>query len=276
MLSAGTNIRNGYLPHMSAKWLHHPCRLGDPQRLARGPKTEMATWPTCGQSRYITPAAFGVPNAAQENKKQKRLPSPHVAKVAESPLPTWGPPTLSARTKDRNGYVAHMWARRLHHHCRLGGPQRSARGRNLEMATWPATGQSGYITLVFLGVPNDERENKEHKWLPRPHVAKVDKSALPSWGSATLSCGKKKKWLRGPHVGEVATSPLLSRGSPTLSAGTKNQKWLPAYITLTSWGSPMLSAQIKTINGYLAHTLPKWLQYPSRLGGPQHSRRGQK
>ena len=56
---------------------------------------------------------------------------------------------------------------------------------------------------------------------------------------------KSNPGLPGPHVGKVATSPL------------------------TSWGSPMLSAQIKIINGYLAHTWPRWLHYRCRLGGPQ-------
>ena len=94
---------------MWAKWLHHPCRLGGPQRLARGQKSEMAMLPTCGQSGYITPAILGVPNAVL------------------------GSATLSAGTKPGNGYVAHMWAKWLHHPCRLRGLQRSARGQESEI-----------------------------------------------------------------------------------------------------------------------------------------------
>ena len=135
-LSAGTKPRNGYVGHMWAKWLHHPCHLGDPKRFARGQKSEMATWPTCGQSGYITPAVLGVPNAQREDKNQKWLCCPHVGKVATAPLLYWGSPTLflgyaplSAGTKPRNGYVGHMWAKWLVHPYRLGDPQRLTRGQ---------------------------------------------------------------------------------------------------------------------------------------------------
>ena len=174
MLSLGTKNRNGYLTHMWAMWLHHPCLLGEPQRSARGQTSEMATWPTCGQSGYITPAVVGVPNTEHENKKNKWLPGPHVAKMAKSPLANWGSPTPSVRTKNqkwlpaphlgkvaksplpswgsatlsggeknRNGYLAHMWAKRLHHRCRLGGPQHSAPEQIREKATLPTCGQGG-------------------------------------------------------------------------------------------------------------------------------------
>ena len=46
---------------------------------------------------------------------------------------------------------AHKWAKRVHETCLLGGAQCSARGTNLK---WPTSGQSGYITPAFLGVPN--------------------------------------------------------------------------------------------------------------------------
>ena len=114
----------------------------------------MATPSTRGQSGYITPAVLGVPNADPGNKKQKWLPGPHVGKVATSRLPFQGSPMLSAGTNIRNGYLPHMWAKGLHHPCRLGGPQRLAQGQKTEMATWPTCGQSGYITPAVLGVPN--------------------------------------------------------------------------------------------------------------------------
>ena len=101
-LSTGTKIRNGYVAHMWAKWLHQPCRRGGPQHSARGQKSEMATCPTCGQNGYITPAVLGVPNVQCGDKNQKWLRGPHVGKVATSPLPSWGSPTLSAGTKIRN------------------------------------------------------------------------------------------------------------------------------------------------------------------------------
>ena len=75
--------------HFWARWLHHPCRLGDPLRFKAGDKIrscplvgKVATsplpphgspplqsgsqnqkWPTCGQGGYITPAASGIPSA---------------------------------------------------------------------------------------------------------------------------------------------------------------------------------------------------------------------
>ena len=179
------------MAHIWAKWLYQPCRLGGLQRPPRGKKSVMVTWLKWGQGGYITRAILGVPNAQCGAKNQKWLCCPHVGKVATSPLPSWGSPTLSwgpqrlvrgqrlerasrshvgkvassplpswgsamrsARTKIRNGYVAHMWAKWLHHPCRPGGLQCAARGQKLEMATWPTYGQSGYITPTVLGVFN--------------------------------------------------------------------------------------------------------------------------
>ena len=72
---------------------------------------EMATWPTCKQSGYITPAVLGVPNARRGEKKWKWLPGAHVGKVATSPLSSWEPRTLNAGRKNGNGYLAQMWAK---------------------------------------------------------------------------------------------------------------------------------------------------------------------
>ena len=89
----------------------------------------MATWPTCGKRGYITPALLGVPNTQRGDNNEKWLLGPHVGKEAAAPLPSWGSPTLNAERTMRNGYLAHMWAKKLHHPCRLGDPQRSTRGR---------------------------------------------------------------------------------------------------------------------------------------------------
>ena len=144
-LNAERTMRNGYLAHMWAKWLHHPCRLGGPQRSTRR-QQEMATWPTCGQSGYITPAVLGVPNAQHGDNNEKWLLGPHVGKVATSPLPSWGSPTLNAGTTMRNGYLAHMWAKWLHHPCRLGVPNARA----------GTTMRNGYLTHMWA------------KWLHHP------------------------------------------------------------------------------------------------------------
>ena len=78
-----------------AKWLRHPCRLGDPRRFRVGGKIrsgphvgKMTTsplpsrgspplqsggqnqkWPTRGQNDYITPAVSGIPTAAERGAK---------------------------------------------------------------------------------------------------------------------------------------------------------------------------------------------------------------
>ena len=130
--------------HLWAKWLRHPCRLGDPHRCRAGGKIrsgplvgEMATsprpsrgspplqsggqnqkWPTCGQNGYVTPAVSGIPTAAEQGAKSE---------------------------------VAHLWAKWLRHPCRLGDPHRfRAGGQNQK---WPTCGQSGYVTPAVSGIP---------------------------------------------------------------------------------------------------------------------------
>ena len=53
--------------HLWAKWLRHPCRLGDHHRFrAGGGKSEVAhLW----QSGYVTPATSGIPTAAERGGK---------------------------------------------------------------------------------------------------------------------------------------------------------------------------------------------------------------
>ena len=107
--------------HKWARWLHHPCRLGDPLRFRAGGKVrsgpqvgKVATsplpprgspplqsrgknqkWPTNGQGCYITPAVSGIPSASERGAKSE---------------------------------VAHKWAKWLHHPCRLRDPHRFRAG----------------------------------------------------------------------------------------------------------------------------------------------------
>ena len=81
--------------HKWAKWLPHPCRIGDPHRFRAGGKIrsgpqvgKVATsplpyrgspplqsggqnekWPTSGQSGYLTPAVSGIPTASERGAK---------------------------------------------------------------------------------------------------------------------------------------------------------------------------------------------------------------
>ena len=131
--------------HKWAWWLHHPCRLRGPQRFRAGDRIRIG---------------------------------PQVGKAATSPLPPEGSPPL--QSGGTGSELAHKWARRLHHPCRLGGPHRfRAGGQNPK---WPTSGQGGYITPAAWGVPTaSERGDRIRS---------------------------------GPQVGKVATSPPLSEGSP--------------------------------------------------------------
>ena len=226
--------------HLWAKWLRHPCRLGDPHRCKAGGENQK--WPTCGQSGYVTPAVSGIPTASERGEKSEvahlwakwlrdpcRLRDPHrcraegeirsgllVGKVATSPLPSRGSPPLQS-----------------------GGQNQK----------WPIYGQSGYVTPAVSGIPTAAERGGEIR--SGPLVGKVATSTVPSRGSPPLhSGGQNQKWptcgqsgyvtpavsgmptaserggeIRGgPLVGKVATSPLPSRGSPPLQSGGQNQR----------------------------------------------------
>ena len=136
--------------HKWARWLHHPCRLGDPHRFrASGAKSEVAhKW-----ARWLHhPCRLGDPRLFRAGGKIRS--GPQVGKVATSPLPPRGSPPLQSGeqnqkwpTSGQGGYitpaasgiptvsergakseVAHKWARWLHHPCRLGDPHRFRAG----------------------------------------------------------------------------------------------------------------------------------------------------
>ena len=131
--------------HLWAKWLRHPCRLGDPHRfraggggIRSGPLVgKVATsqlpsrrspplliggqnqkWPTCGQRGYVTPAVSEIPTAAERGAESE---------------------------------VAHLWARWLRNPCRLGDPHRfRAAGRIRSGAQKRA---ESLCNFCFLGDP---------------------------------------------------------------------------------------------------------------------------
>ena len=51
-----------------------PAVLGVPNAQRGDNKTEMATRPTCGQNGYITPVLLGAPNAQRGDEYEKWLP----------------------------------------------------------------------------------------------------------------------------------------------------------------------------------------------------------
>ena len=179
--------------HKWARWLHHPCHLGDPHRFKAGGKIrsgpqvgKVATsplpprgspplqsggqnqkWPIHGQGGYITPAASGINTASKRGAKSE---------------------------------VAHKWARWLHHPCHLGDPHRFKAGGKI---------RSG------------------------PYMGKVATSPLPPWGSPPLqsvpprgspplqSGGQNQKW---PIHGQGGYITLAASGIATASKrGAKSE-----------------------------------------------------
>ena len=279
--------------HKWAKWLPHPCCIGDPRRCRAGGKIrsgpqvgKVATsplpyrgspplqsggqnqkWPTSGQSGYLTPAVSGIPAASERGAKSE---------------------------------VARKWAKWLPHPCRIGDPRRFRAGGKIrsgpqvgKVATsplpyrgspplqsggqnqkWPTSGQSGYLTRAVSGIPaasergaKSEVARKWAKWLPHP-CRIGDPRRFRAGG----------KIRSGPQVGKVATSPLPYRGSPPLQSGGQNQKW-PAsgqsgYLTPAVSGIP--AASERGAKSEVAHKWAKWLPHPCRIGDPHHFRAGGK
>ena len=55
--------------HKWAKWLPHPCRIGDRHRFKVG--GHFLILPTSGQSGYLTTAVSGIPTAAERGAKSE-------------------------------------------------------------------------------------------------------------------------------------------------------------------------------------------------------------
>ena len=279
--------------HLWAKWLRHPCRLGDTHRFRAGGKIrsgplvgKMATsplpsqgspplqsggqnqkWPTCGQSGYVTPAVSGIPTASEQRGESE---------------------------------VAHKWTKWLGHPCRLGDPHCFRAGGKIrsgpqvgKMPTsplpsrgspalqsggqnqkWPTCGQNGYVTPAVSGIPTASERGAESevahlwaKWLCHP-CRLGDPHRFRAGG----------KIRSGPLVGKVATSPLRSRGSPPLQSGRQNQKWPTCgqngYVTPAVSGIP--TASERGAKSEVAHLWAKWLRHPCRLGDPHRFRAGGK
>ena len=253
------------MAHKWAKWLRHPCRLGDPHRCRAG--GEIGSGPLMG-------------------------------KVATTPLPSQGSPPL--QSGGGKSEVAHNWAKWLRHPCRLGDPRHFRAGEKSEVAQLWA---KWLRHPCRLGDPHCCRAGGEIG--SGSQVGKVATSPVPSRGSPPLqSEGENQKWptcgqsgyvtpcrLRdrhrcraggkttsGPLMGKVATSPLPSRGSPPLrSAGGGNQKWPTSgqsgYVTPAVSGIAT-AAERGGGNSEVAHLWAKWLCHPCRLGDAHRCRAG--
>ena len=274
------------MAHKWAKWLPHPCRIGDPHRfraegkVRSGPQVgKVATsplpypgspplqsggqnekWPTSGQSGCLAPAVSGIPTASERGGKVRS--GPQVGKVATSPLPYRGIPT--ALERGAKSEVAHKWAKWLPHLCRIGGsPPLQSGGQNQK---WPANGQSGYLTPAVSGDPHRFRAGGKIR--NGPQVGKVATSPLPYRGSPPLQSGDAKsevahkwaKWL--PHPCRIG-DPHRFRAGGKMRSGPQVGKVAaspPPYR-----GSPPL--QSGGAKSEVAHKWAKWLPHPCRIGG---------
>ena len=227
------------MAHLWAKWLRHPCCLGDPHRCTAGGGNQK--WPTCGQSGYVNPAVSRIPTAAQRRGKSE---------------------------------VAHLWAKWLRHPCRLGDPHcfRAGGGGNQK---WPTCGQSGHVTPAVSGIPtaSERGGGGDQKWPTSGQSGYVTPAVS---GIPTASEPGGRGIRSGPLVGKVATSPLPSRGSPPLKSGGQNQKWPTSgqggYVTLAVSGIP--TASERGGESKVAHLWAKWLRRPCRLGDPHRCTAG--
>ena len=252
------------MAHKWAKWLPHPCRIGDPHRcrargkIRKGPQVgKLATsplpywgspplqsggqnqkWPTSGKIGYLTPAVSGIPTAAERGAKSEKAHKwanwlPHPCRIGD-------PHRCRSEAKSE---VAHKWAKWLPHPCRIGDPHRCRAGGKI---------RSG------------------------PQVGKLATSPLPYRGSPPLQIGGKIR--SGPQVGEMATSPLPYRGAPPLQSGGQNQKWPTSgrngYLTPAVSGIP--TAAERGAKSEVAHNWANWLPHPCRIGDPNRCRAGGK
>ena len=147
--------------HKWARWLRHPCRVGDPHRFRAGGGGGIRSYPQVGKMA-TSPAVSGIPTASERGGGGGRN-GPQVGKEATSPLLPRGSPPLQSGGKNQkwpisgqSGYVTPAVS---------GILTASERGENQK---WPTCGQSGYVTPATSGIPTaSERGGKSevaHKW----------------------------------------------------------------------------------------------------------------
>ena len=278
--------------HNWAKWLPHPCRIGDPHRFRAGGKIrsgpqvgEMATsplpyrgspplqsggynqkWPTSGQIGYLTPAVLGIPTASERGDKIRS--GPQVGEMATSPLPYRGsPPLQSGGIKSE---VAHNWAKWLPHPCRIGDPHRCRAGGKIRSG--PQVGKVATSPLPYRGSPPLQSGGQSQKWPTSGRNGYL----TPAVSGIPTAAERGDKIRSGPQVGKVATSPLPYRGSPPLQSGGQSQKWPTSgqsgYLTSAVSGIP--NASERGAKSEVANKWAKWLPHPCRIGDPHRFRAG--
>ena len=131
--------------HQWAKWLRHPCRLGDPHcfRVGGGIRSrpligEVATSPLLSRNPHSLRSGGKIGSG------------PQVGKVARSPLPSRRSPPL--RSAGGISIVAHIRAKWLRHPCHLGDPHSFRAGRG-EIRSGPQVGKVATSPLLSQGSP---------------------------------------------------------------------------------------------------------------------------
>ena len=223
--------------HKGAKWLPHPCRIGDPHRYRAGGKIRDGPQ---GGKMATSPLPYRDPQRSRAGGKIRS--GPQGGKMATSPLPYRGsPPLQSGGIKSE---VAHKWAKWLPHPCRIGDPHRIRAGGKIRNG--PQVGEMATSPLPYRGSPplksggiKSEVAHNWAKWLPHPCCI-----------GDPHRCRAGGKIRDAPQVGKMATSPLPYRGSPPLHSGG--------------------------IKSEVAHNWAKWLPHPCRIGDPHRCRAGGK
>ena len=155
-----------------AKWLRHPCRLGDPHGFRAG--GEIRSGPLMGKVAMSPLPSRGSPplHSGGQNQKKAHLWAKWPRHSCHSAIPT-------ASEQGAKSEVAHKWAKWLRRPCRLGdlhclevggkirsgplvskvatspvlsrgSPPLESGGQNQK---WPTSGQSGYFTPAVSGIP---------------------------------------------------------------------------------------------------------------------------
>ena len=119
--SASKRGANSEAAHKWARWLRHPCRLGDPHRFRAGGK--FRSGPYMGKVATSPLQPRGSPPLQSGGKIQKRPIHGQGGYVTPA---TSG--ISSASERGARSEVAHKWARWLRHPCRLGDPHRFKAG----------------------------------------------------------------------------------------------------------------------------------------------------
>ena len=216
--------------HNWAGWLHHPCSLGGLKRFRAGDKIRS------GQIGWHIPyRLWGLQRFKEGNKTESCV---QVGRLATSPLPSWGSPTLHRGELNQN---------------------------------WPTSGWIGYLTLPSRG-PMRQRGGQNQKW---PTSGEVAKSPLPSRGSQMLHRGGLNwKWPTNGRIGYINFPLAVLGGSPTLHSGGQNQKQpTTGHIgdgTDALWRVPNVSQ--RGTESEVAHKWADWQHHWCSLVGLQRFR----